>query len=63
VVITFDFIPGNFSGISYPMDLGFLMVYSAVSDIQYDLKMLSLMLEISLSQVFADCEAFTYQQG
>jgi hypothetical protein len=39
------------------------MVYSAVPDIQDDLKMLPLMLEISLSQVFADCEAFTYQQG
>jgi len=39
------------------------MVYSAVPDMQYDLKMLSLLLEISLSQVFADCEAFTYEQG
>jgi len=39
------------------------MVYSAVPDTLYDLKMLSLMLEIILSQVFADCEAFTYQQG
>jgi len=39
------------------------MVYSAIPDIQDDIKMLSLMLEISLSQVFADCEAFTYQQG
>ena len=45
------------------MDWDFLMVYSAIPDIQDDIKMLSLMLEISLSQVFADCEAFTYQQG
>jgi hypothetical protein len=45
------------------MALGFLMVCSAGPDIQDDFKMLSLMLEISLSQVFADCEAFTYRQG
>ena len=63
MVITSGFIPGNFSHISYPMALGFLIVCSAVPDIQDDLKMLSLMLEISLSQVFADCEVFTYQQG
>lgn len=39
------------------------MVYSALPDMQDDLKVLVLMLEIRLSQIFADCEALAYQQG